>query len=69
VSLALCADAAIGNYQEKSMKEHHATNNEVVLFSYSIGSVYLFVFMWLTGTFHDAGQCRARMQFLHASLW
>lgn len=30
ISLALCADAAIGNVQEKAMKEHLATNREVV---------------------------------------
>ena len=30
ISLALCADAAIGNVQEKAMKEHMSTNREVV---------------------------------------
>ena len=30
ISLALCADAAIGNVQEKAMREHQSTNREVV---------------------------------------
>ena len=30
ISLALCADAVIGNVQEKAMKSHHASNTEVV---------------------------------------
>ena len=30
ISLALCADAAIGNYQEKQMKQYKASNIEVV---------------------------------------
>ncbi|XP_019731127.1 adenosine 3'-phospho 5'-phosphosulfate transporter 2 isoform X1 [Hippocampus comes] len=41
ISLALCADAAIGNVQEKAMKRHHASNSEMVLYSYSIGFVYI----------------------------
>lgn len=32
ISLALVADAIIGNVQEKSMKTYNATNNEVVSF-------------------------------------
>ena len=30
ISAALCADAVIGNVQEKAMKAHQASNNEVV---------------------------------------
>lgn len=30
ISLALCADAVIGNVQEKVMKKHDATNSEMV---------------------------------------
>ncbi|KAL1006385.1 hypothetical protein UPYG_G00071660 [Umbra pygmaea] len=41
ISLALCADAAIGNVQEKAMKFHNGSNSEMVLYSYSIGFVYL----------------------------
>ncbi|XP_023661406.1 adenosine 3'-phospho 5'-phosphosulfate transporter 2 isoform X2 [Paramormyrops kingsleyae] len=43
ISLALCADAAIGNVQEKAMKLHNGSNSEMVLYSYSIGFVYIFV--------------------------
>lgn len=41
ISLALCADAVIGNVQEKVMKLHNASNSEMVLYSYSIGFVYI----------------------------
>lgn len=30
ISLALCADAAIGNVQEKAMKLHNGSNSEMV---------------------------------------
>ena len=30
ISLALCADAIIGNVQEKAIKSHNASNAEVV---------------------------------------
>ena len=30
ISLALCADAAIGNVQEKAMKIHNGSNSEMV---------------------------------------
>ena len=30
ISLALCADGAIGNVQEKAMKQHEASNTEIV---------------------------------------
>ncbi|XP_039609969.1 adenosine 3'-phospho 5'-phosphosulfate transporter 2 isoform X2 [Polypterus senegalus] len=43
ISLALCADAAIGNVQEKAMKLHNGSNSEMVLYSYSIGFVYILV--------------------------
>ncbi|XP_071451125.1 adenosine 3'-phospho 5'-phosphosulfate transporter 2 [Hetaerina americana] len=49
ISSALVCDAAIGNVQEKSMKAHKAANNEVVVYSYAIGFVYLFVIMLITG--------------------
>ncbi|XP_052012636.1 adenosine 3'-phospho 5'-phosphosulfate transporter 2 isoform X2 [Apodemus sylvaticus] len=41
ISLALCADAVIGNVQEKAMKLHNASNSEMVLYSYSIGFGYI----------------------------
>ncbi|XP_059828415.1 adenosine 3'-phospho 5'-phosphosulfate transporter 2 [Hypanus sabinus] len=41
ISMALCADAAIGNVQEKAMKLHNGSNSEMVLYSYSIGFLYI----------------------------
>uniref|UniRef100_A0AAY4BE94 Adenosine 3'-phospho 5'-phosphosulfate transporter 2 n=1 Tax=Denticeps clupeoides TaxID=299321 RepID=A0AAY4BE94_9TELE len=41
ISMALCADAAIGNVQEKAMKLHSGSNSEMVLYSYSIGFAYI----------------------------
>jgi len=49
ISCALLCDAVIGNLQEKSMKSYKASNTEVVLYSYAIGLVYLFVIMLVTG--------------------
>ncbi|XP_060862046.1 adenosine 3'-phospho 5'-phosphosulfate transporter 2 isoform X2 [Metopolophium dirhodum] len=42
ISSALFCDALIGNFQEKMMKKHNASNAEIVLYSYLIGFVYLF---------------------------
>lgn len=50
ISLALCADAVIGNAQEKAMKAYEATNTEVVLFSYGIGFFYLLFGLLLNGS-------------------
>lgn len=41
ISLALCVDAVIGNVQEKAMKLHKASNSEMVLYSYSLGFLYI----------------------------
>lgn len=49
ISTALCADAVIGNVQEKTMKAFGADNSEVVLYSYSIGFVYILLGEVLTG--------------------
>lgn len=43
ICLALLCDAIIGNVQEKAMRQHQASNNEVVFYSYAIASVYLIV--------------------------
>lgn len=48
ISLALLADAIIGNVQEKAMKKYNASNNEVVFFSYLMGLAYLAVALILT---------------------
>ena len=49
ISCALLCDAIIGNLQEKAMRQHKATNTEVVLYSYSIGFVYLLIILLSTG--------------------
>ncbi|XP_014221485.1 adenosine 3'-phospho 5'-phosphosulfate transporter 2 [Trichogramma pretiosum] len=51
ISCALLCDALIGNIQEKTMKKFKAANAEIVLYSYSIGFVYLFIILLLTGDF------------------
>lgn len=51
ISMALLCDAIIGNVQEKSIKSFKATNAEVVLYSYGIGFVYIFLVMLLSGDF------------------
>lgn len=53
ISLALLCDAAIGNVQEKAMREHNAPSNEVVLYSYGIGFLYLLAVMLLTGNLYS----------------
>ncbi|ELU03367.1 hypothetical protein CAPTEDRAFT_169370 [Capitella teleta] len=54
ISLALCADAVIGNVQEKVMKQYSASNTEMVLYSYAIGTVYIFIGQLLTGQLVEA---------------
>lgn len=53
ISMALVFDAVIGNVQELAMKKHKAANSEIVVYSYGIGFVYLFVFMLLSGDFYS----------------
>ncbi|KAJ1529929.1 hypothetical protein ONE63_006657 [Megalurothrips usitatus] len=58
ISCALLCDAAIGNVQEKSMKLFKASNAEVVLYSYFIGFVYLFVILIFSGNLlPSVGRC------------
>lgn len=45
ISCALLCDAGIGNVQEKAMRQYKGSNTEVVLYSYSIGFVYLFLIL------------------------
>jgi len=55
ISLALVADAVIGNVQEKTMRAYGASNNEVVLYSYSLGCIYILLGTLLSGEiFHAA---------------
>ena len=46
ISTALVADAVIGNVQEKTMKQYHAGNAEVIFYSYGIGTMYLLIGLW-----------------------
>ncbi|GMT37611.1 hypothetical protein PFISCL1PPCAC_28908, partial [Pristionchus fissidentatus] len=46
---ALLADAVIGNLQEKNMKKYGGSSNEMVLYSYSIGAMYIFVLTLISG--------------------
>lgn len=58
ISCALICDALIGNIQEKTMRQHKATNTEVVLYSYSIGFLYLLIVLLSTGNiFSGASFC------------
>lgn len=43
ISGALCADAAIGNYQELCLKKYKSSNAEMVLYSYGIGFLLLLI--------------------------
>lgn len=54
ISLALVADAVIGNVQEKTMKQFSSSNSEMVLYSYSIGFLYILIGQLITGQFWDA---------------
>ncbi|XP_074641762.1 adenosine 3'-phospho 5'-phosphosulfate transporter 2-like isoform X2 [Tubulanus polymorphus] len=56
ISLALCADAVIGNVQEKAMKLHGSSNSEMVLYSYAIGFVYILFGLLMFGQLVPAFQ-------------
>ncbi|CAF1160914.1 unnamed protein product, partial [Didymodactylos carnosus] len=51
---ALCADAAIGNYQEKIMKQFHIPNVEMVFFSFVFGFVFIFIGLIVTNNFYSS---------------
>nr|AKN21642.1 slc35b-2 [Schmidtea mediterranea] len=54
ISLALCADGAIGNVQEKTMKKYSLTTSEMVLYSYTIGLVMISLGLIVSGQFVPA---------------
>ncbi|CAF2710595.1 unnamed protein product [Rotaria sp. Silwood2] len=54
VCCALVADAVIGNVQEKALKEYKPSNSEMILFSYSIGAVYLLIYDVIFGSLKEA---------------
>lgn len=49
ISIALVADAILGNMQEKTMKEFHAPNAEVIFYSYFFGALYLGICLLFSG--------------------
>ena len=51
ICLALIADAAIGNYQEKIMKAHHVSNVEIVFYSFMFGFILVLCGLLLTNNF------------------
>jgi adenosine 3'-phospho 5'-phosphosulfate transporter B3 len=51
---ALIADAAIGNYQEKIMKEHHVPNVEIVFYSFIFGFVFVLIGLIVTNNFFSS---------------
>jgi len=53
ISSALFCDALIGNFQEKMMKKHNASNAEIVLYSYFVGFVYLLFVLLVSGQLKD----------------
>ncbi|XP_055357034.1 adenosine 3'-phospho 5'-phosphosulfate transporter 2-like [Paramacrobiotus metropolitanus] len=54
VSLALIADAAIGNIQEKAVRIYHGSTLEVVYFTHLIGGLYILVGLLLSGELFQA---------------
>ncbi|CAF3226659.1 unnamed protein product [Rotaria socialis] len=48
---ALVADAAIGNYQEKIMREHHVSNVEIVFYSFMFGFGFVLFGLLVTNNF------------------
>ncbi|XP_067935763.1 adenosine 3'-phospho 5'-phosphosulfate transporter 2-like [Watersipora subatra] len=54
ISCALCADAVIGNLQEKTLKAWTASNAEMILYSYGIGFIYILIGLLLFQRFVPA---------------
>uniref|UniRef100_A0A915IIC6 Adenosine 3'-phospho 5'-phosphosulfate transporter 2 n=1 Tax=Romanomermis culicivorax TaxID=13658 RepID=A0A915IIC6_ROMCU len=54
ISIALLGDAAIGNVQEKEIKQHNAKNSEIVLYSHAIGFFYVLAIIICTGEIFSA---------------
>ncbi|CAF3820765.1 unnamed protein product [Rotaria sordida] len=51
---ALVADAAIGNYQEKIMKEYHVPNVEIVFYSFLFGFGFVLIGLLITNHFFSS---------------
>lgn len=61
ISTALLFDAVIGNVQEKEIKKHNASNAEVVLYSYGIGTIYILIYLLGSGELFPAFDLCARV--------
>ena len=69
IVLSLAADAVIGNVQEKAMKQYGANQVEMVLYSYSLGTVYLFFGQVASGNFMPATRKRLQSFFTVRSFY
>ncbi|KAA3676284.1 solute carrier family 35 (adenosine 3'-phospho 5'-phosphosulfate transporter), member B3 [Paragonimus westermani] len=49
VSVALCCDGALGNFQELVMRKFKCSNTEILFYSYMIGFCFMFSGLLLTG--------------------
>lgn len=65
ISSALFCDAVIGNVQEKAMKHYKASNAEIVLYSYAIGVVYIFMYLVIGGDLIPAAEICSQVRKLH----
>jgi adenosine 3'-phospho 5'-phosphosulfate transporter B3 len=67
ICCALIADAAIGNYQEKIMKEHHVPNVEIVFYSFIFGFGFVLLGLLITDNFFSSLQFwnKVRRIYLH----
>lgn len=54
ISLALISDGIIANVQERAMKQHSGNNSEIILYSYSIGCIYILVGLIISGSLLSA---------------
>lgn len=53
IVLALSMNAAQDNYQEKGLHEHGVSENELVVYSYGIGSLMLLPYLLISGEFFE----------------
>lgn len=68
ISSALFCDAVIGNVQEKAMKQYKASNAEIVLYSYAIGIVYIFVYLVVGGDLLPAARICSQVLVIYKTI-
>ena len=49
VTVALLTDAAIGNLQERAMCKYSSTQVEMLIYSFSIGTLYILTYLLIDG--------------------